>query len=171
LQPLGSETESITAVACSPDARWLVGGTAVGRVSLYDLASSAHHPLFNGQTWIEFVGFSSDSRQILFSTNGRMRIAEIERELDGEPRLVTGAGSLELSAHHATFTPDNLWLAATGDQGDLWFHRAFDDRWVYVATGIAKLSQAVFSQDGSQLVATDPSGRALVVDMRAPAFR
>ncbi|MGH9886827.1 MAG: WD40 repeat domain-containing protein, partial [bacterium] len=170
LEPLGSETDSITSIACSPDARWLVVGTAVGRVSLYDLASGARHQLFNGDTWIEFVGFSSDSRQILFSTNGRMRIAGIEREPDGEPRLVRGRGALELSAHFAAFSPDNTWLAATGDQGDLWFHRASDDRWVYVATGIAKLSQAVFSLDGTQLVATDPSGRALVVDMRAPAF-
>ncbi|HSR98054.1 MAG TPA: WD40 repeat domain-containing serine/threonine-protein kinase, partial [Kofleriaceae bacterium] len=132
LQPLGSETDSITSLACSPDARWLIVGTAVGRVSLYDLASGARHRVFNGDTWIEFAGFSSDSRQILFSTNGRMRIAGIEREPDGEPRLVRGPGSLELSAHFAAFSPDNAWLAATGDQGDLWFHRASDDRWVYV---------------------------------------
>jgi hypothetical protein len=31
--------------------------------------------------------------------------------------------------------------------------------------------QGAFTGDGAQYVATDPSGRALVVDMHAPAFR
>jgi eukaryotic-like serine/threonine-protein kinase len=171
LRALGVETEAITSLACSPDERWLVVGTAIGRISLHDLTTGAHHAIFNAQTWIEFVGFSSDSRQILFSTNGRMRIAEIGHDPDGEPRLVAGRGALELAAHYAVFSPDNAWLAATGDQGDLWFHRAADDRWVYLPTGIAKLSQGMFSEDGLHFVATDPSGRALLVDMHAGVFR
>jgi len=171
LRTLGAETDAITALACSPDARWLVVGTAVGTISLYDLTTRTRTPIVNAETWIEFVGFSADSRQIAFSTNGRMQIAEIDRGPSGAPRLTTGPGRLALSAHYATFSPDNVWLAATGDHGDLWFHRAADDRWVYVTTGIAQLLQGLFSGDGSQFVATDPSGRGLVIDMHAAAFR
>jgi hypothetical protein len=53
---------------------------------------------------------------------------------------------------------------------DLWFHRAADDHRVYLATGIAKVSPAAFSDDGAQFVAPDPAGRALVVDMTALAL-
>jgi len=104
LRPIGVETEAITSLACSPDARWLVVGTAVGRIVLHDLTTGAHHAIFSAQTWIEFVGFSSDSRQILFSTNGRMHLAEIEHEPDGEPRVGAGRGARELAAHHAAFS-------------------------------------------------------------------
>ena len=169
LRALGAETDGITALACSPDGHWLVVGTATGTISLYDLAARARTAIVNAETWIEFAGFSSNSEQIMFSTNGRMQIAAIDRTPDGAPRL--GATSrLALPAHFATFSPDNAWLAATGDHGDLWFHRTADDRWVYATTGIAQLSQGMFSADGAQFVATDPSGRALVVDMHAPAF-
>jgi WD40 repeat protein len=170
LRSLGTETDAITALACSPDGHWLVVGTAVGAISLYDLATRARTAVVNAAAWIEFVGFSSDSRQIAFSTSGRMQIAEIGRGPDGAPQL-RGPGRIALPAHYATFSPDNAWLAATGDHGDLWFHRAADDRWVYVATGIAPLLQGLFSGDGAQYVATDPSGRALVIDMHAAAFR
>lgn len=108
---------------------------------------------------------------IAFSTSGRMQIAEIDRGPSGSPRLDTGPARIALPAHCATFSPDNAWLAATGDHGDLWFHRASDDRWVYITTGIAQLLQGLFSGDGSQFVAADPSGRALVIDMHAAAFR
>jgi WD40 repeat protein len=169
LRALGTETDAITSLACSPDGRWLVVGTAVGTISLYELATRVRTPIVNVETWIELVGFSSDSRQIMYSTNGRLQIADLDRAPDRAPRL--GAERVALPAHHATFSPDNAWLAATGDHGDLWFHRTADDHWVYFTTGIAQLSQGMFSEDGAQYVATDPSGRALVVDMHAPGLR
>ncbi|HMG23503.1 MAG TPA: hypothetical protein VK607_19350, partial [Kofleriaceae bacterium] len=97
---------------------------------------------------------------IAFASNGRLRVAAIDGSRD----------VIELPAHAAAFAPDGAWFAAIGDGGDVWFHRAADDHWVYLATGVVKISPAAFSDDGRYFVATDPGGRALLVDMKSTAF-
>ena len=146
--------------ALGTQSRWTVRSATQGSVRLYDLMTRQLASTFSAASWIEFVGFSADSTSIAISSNGRLRIAPI----DGSD------GGIELPAHYASFSPDQRWFAAIGDQGDVWFHRA-DGRWVYLATGIAKIPFATFSDDGARFVATDPAGRALLVDMHAAAFQ
>jgi len=81
-----------------------------------------------------------------------------------------GRPVIALGALLRMFCPDNRWFAAISDHGDRWFHRAAEDRRVHLPTGIAKVSPAAFSDDGRQCVASDPGGRALVVDMTSAAF-
>jgi WD40 repeat protein len=161
LVPLAPPGEPITALACARDGRQLVVGTAGGNVRLYDVTTRQPLATFSAASWIEFIEFSADSRSIAISSNGRLRVVAI----DG------GRDLLALPARHAAFSPDGAWFVAIGDQGDVWFHRAADDRWVYLATGVAKVSPAAFSDDSRYFVATDPGGRALLVDLSSAAFR
>jgi WD40 repeat protein len=161
---IAREPEPITSIACAPDARWLAVGTGRGHVQLYDVVSHAHHTAWSAPSWIEQVVFSPDGARLAISTNGRVHLVE----LAGDARASRWRG-LELEARFAAFSPDGAWLAAAGDRGELWLYRAADDRWRYLATGGAQLSQAVFSADSAQLVATDPGGRAIAIDMTAIA--
>ena len=72
---------------------------------------------------------------------------------------------------HCVFSPDSTWFAAVGEHGGIWFNRRGDRRWVYLATGTARVSFGYFSDDGDRFIATEPSGRVLLVDMRAAIFR
>ncbi|HEY0482915.1 MAG TPA: hypothetical protein VGD37_35580 [Kofleriaceae bacterium] len=76
-----------------------------------------------------------------------------------------------LAVHHFSFSPDSRWFAAVCDHGGIWFNQRGDSRRVYVSTGTTRLSFGYFSADGRRFLATDASGRALIVDLRANGFQ
>jgi eukaryotic-like serine/threonine-protein kinase len=169
---LATETARISSLACSRDGRWVAIGTAAGIVRLHDLRARTSEVIIQGPSGIGFLAFSRDSQSLAVSTARQF----ILRAVATTP-LDAAAGNagarwkpIEMSSKYVAFSPDNRWLALTGDRGEIWFYRRSDEHWVHLSVGTARVQNGMFSEDGATFVATDASGRALLVDMRAHMF-
>jgi WD40 repeat protein len=169
---LGTETARISALACSRDGRWLAIGTVAGIVRLHDLRARTSELIIQAPSGIGFLIFSRDSQSLAVATAGKFILhAVATTPLDAS---AGDAGDrwkqIEMSSKYVAFSPDNRWLALTGDRGEIWFYRRSDDRWFHLSVGTARIPNGMFSEGGATFVATDSSGRALLVDMRANMF-
>jgi WD40 repeat protein len=176
LRKLGKEASSIVTANRSSDSRWLAVGTAGGVARLYDLATGEPTTVRRAASKIDFVELSPDSRELVVAADGKLVTIAIERARDGRARH--GAGDramrwheIELATRFIAFSPDNKWFAATCDHGDIWFYQRELDHWIYLSTGTANVPFGRFSDDSLQFAASDASGRALLVDMRAGMFQ
>jgi WD40 repeat protein len=160
---LGSEPDRIASAVCSSDGRWLALGSVRGAVRLYDLSTGTSEVIVRGEPWIGALSFSPDSRSLGIVTANKVILYPT-------PGTLGARREIDLAARHLAFSPDGAWLALTCDHGELWFYRRRDDHWVYLSLGTARIPLGLFSEDGASFAATDSSGRALLVDMRAHVF-
>jgi WD40 repeat protein len=172
LSLLGTETGTITAAACSNDSRWLAVGTSGGVVRLYDLSTRRSSTILSNALRIPNLVFSRDSTSLAIATRNKVFLSSIAESSSAPavPRWGTAWQEIELPHGFIAFSPDNNWLAITWGQDGIWFYRRSDNHWVYLSVGPAKVSYGRFSDDGIFFVATDVSGRALLIDMRTSTF-
>jgi eukaryotic-like serine/threonine-protein kinase len=169
---LGTETARMSSVACSPDGRWLAVGTAGGTVRLHDLRARTSEVIIQAPSWIGFLTFSRDSQSLAVATANKVILRAVATApLDATAdRAGARWNEIDLFARFVAFSPDNRWLALTGDRGEIWFYRRSDGRWFHVSAGTGRVPYGMFSEDGASFAASDSSGRALLVDMRATMF-
>jgi WD40 repeat protein len=160
---LGSEPDRVASAVCSYDGRWFALGTVRGAVRLYDLSTGTSEVIVRGEPWIGVLNFSPDSRSLGIVTGNKVI-------LHPTPGTPGARREIDLAARSIAFSPDGGWLALTADHGEVWFYRQRDDHWVYLSLGTARIPLGVFSDDSASFVATDSSGRALLIDMRAKVF-
>ncbi|HEU4734231.1 MAG TPA: serine/threonine-protein kinase [Kofleriaceae bacterium] len=176
MRQLGKESASIMAAARSSDARWLAVATSQGVVRLYDLATGQATAILHTPSSVEFVAFSPDSQELVVATDEHIVAVATASPLarrtwppPGQPAIRWH--EIGLAPRFGGFSPDNRWFTMTCDHGDLWFYRRDEDRWVYLPTGSSNVSFGKFSEDSAYFTASDASGRALLIDMHADAFR
>jgi WD40 repeat protein len=169
---LGHEVGLINSVAASPDDRWLVTATSEGVLRRYDLATRQVSTYRSPHPSSQFLYFSPDSSTLAVVTDKTISAIEMPHG-SGSPSsaLPWAWNQLDVAVGHCVFSPDSMWFAGVGEHGGIWFNRRGERRWVYLATGTARVSFGQFSDDGNRFVATEPSGRVLQVDMRAAIFR
>jgi WD40 repeat protein len=173
---LGKETTPMASVAISHDSRWLAIGTTRGIVHLYNLITREVSTHRSPRPWIEFLAFSPDSKELAIATDKSVNQIALPRSIirtefdTNDSTMMWRWNEIELSVRYFSFSPDGKWFAATCDHGGVWFNRRGDNHWIYRSTGTARVAFGYFSEDGTQFVATDVSGRALIVDMRARMF-
>jgi hypothetical protein len=85
-------------------------------------------------------------------------------------RVLAPRQEFEIVSSTVALSPDNTWIAMASSDGDLWFYRHHDRRWVYRSIGSGRARVGRFSSDGTYFATNDTNGRALVVDMRASVF-
>jgi WD40 repeat protein len=168
---LGTEPGTIKAAACSNDSRWLAVATSGGVVRLYDLSTRHSSTILSNAPTIGHLSFSRDSTSLAIATRNKVLLSSIAESsrASAAPRWGAAWQEAELSHAFISFSPDNHWLATTCDDG-IWFYRRSDNHWVYLSVGPAKVSTGRFSDDGIYFIATDGSGRALMIDMRTSTF-
>ncbi|HET7503288.1 MAG TPA: WD40 repeat domain-containing serine/threonine-protein kinase [Kofleriaceae bacterium] len=176
LRQIGKEAAAIMLAARSSDARWLAVATSQGVVRLYDLVTHQASTILHTASWVDFVTFSPDNKELVIATDERMVAVATAAPLAPRAEAVAGEPALRwrevgLAARFGAFSPDNKWFAITCDHGDIWFYRRHDDRWLYLPTGATNVSFGRFSDDGAYFTASDASGRALLIDMHADPFR
>jgi eukaryotic-like serine/threonine-protein kinase len=171
---LGIEADRITFAVCSYDAKWLAVGTVRGVVRLYNLLNRESSIILTAETWIDSMMFSRDNASLAVATKNKViLLSMIEAPVQqSSPNGGVPWQEVDLSVRYVTFSPDSnsTWLAVTCDHGDVWFYRRRDNHWVYLSVGTAKVGFGKFSDDGAYFSASDSSGRALLIDMRAKTF-
>jgi WD40 repeat protein len=175
LRFLDQQTDPVYAAVCSPDSRWLAIGTSHGIVQLYDIVTRESFTVFADRSWIDFLMFSPDSKQLAISTADEVILKPVATPDDYRTREVpensdTRWYRVKLPVRHMAFSPDGRWFAATGENGRVWFYRRADNHWIHLSVGTARVSFGKFSEDSAYFAASDPSGRALLVDMHAKIF-
>lgn len=164
---------SLTAVALSPDRRYLALGTQAGELLVRDLGRGDVHRLSGHSSWIHALAFveigaTGEPRLLSASRDGVVRAwpfpwASATREPAAELR-----GPGEDSAV-AGFSPDRRYLATGHASGHV---RVFDTRSRTsreLAGAQARISNVAFSPDGDWLVATDIHGAVFRWRMSEPA--
>jgi WD40 repeat protein len=174
LSHLGKESAPIFSVATSYDSRWLAIGTSRGIVHLYNLATREVSTIPGYRPWIEFLAFSPDSRELAIATDKRISLTAlpelmIDHTSGTSDHINWHWKEVALSVGHFAFSRDGRWFGTTSDHG-IWFNRREDNHWIYVLIGTTRVSSGSFSEDSMSFIATDTSGRALVVDMNASIF-
>ena len=172
LRYLGHEPGLINSVAASPDARWLVTATSEGVLRRYDIATRLVSTYRSPHPSSQFLIFSPDSTTLAVVTDKTISLIATPPTGAAAPAAPPWTwNQVDAAVGHCVFSPDSMWFAAVGERGGIWFNRRGDRRWVYLATGTARVSFGYFSDDGNRFIATEPSGRVLLVDMRAAIFR
>lgn len=121
LLPLPSPADGVTALAVSPDGRWLSagGGWADRRVHLWDLQSLTERNFHGHHGWITGLAFSPDSQALAsVGTDRTLRIWSVP----GGDELRSFQGSLDRLVSVA-WAPDRPILVTGGEEGTL---RAWD---------------------------------------------
>jgi WD40 repeat protein len=177
LRYLGKGPGAINSVAASPDSEWVVTADAGGVVRMYDTTTrhvvAFQSPLPSSQ----YLLFSPDGTTLGIATNRTVSLMSPPSppgaaEPPTAPDLPAWTWDrVGLAVHHFTFSRDSRWFAGVCDHGGIWFNHRGDARWIYVSTGTTRISFGYFSADGTRFVATDASGRALIVDLRANGFQ
>jgi WD40 repeat protein len=161
LSYLGKEPSSFVTATCSDDSTWLAVATSKGTVRLYNLMTRESMTIANSQ-WISYLAFSPDSHELAIVTESKVIVVAVPA-----PDL---AYEIDVKARSVALSPDGKWLAMTCEHGDIWFYRRADDHFVYLSTGSGNIPFGRFSGDGQHFTAADRDGRALLIDMHAPAF-
>jgi len=177
LRYLGQGPSALNSAAASRDARWLVTATSGGVVRMYD-TTTRHVAMFQSpHPSSEFLLFTPDGTTLAVATARTISLMSPPSPPDrpaAAPARDVPAWTwdrIDLAVHHFTFSSDSQWFAGVCDRGGIWFNHRGDSRWVYVSTGTTRISFGYFSADGTRFLATDTSGRALIVDMKASVFR
>ena len=167
---LGSEPEQINSIATSPDSRWLAIANARGTVRMYNLVTRQFVMFESPRPSSEFLEFAPDNSVLAIATDSTISLRPLPCAPEAGPGPRWTWHDIDLAVHHFTFSPDGMWFAGVCDHGGIWFSRRGEARWKYFSTGSTRISFGYFSPDSSQFVATDISGRALIIDVRPDMF-
>jgi hypothetical protein len=168
---LGTDSP-ILSVDVSPDGRWIATADDKSTIRLHDVAKSRVSTFHISRPGNEDLGFSADGAFLAVATRQSLYMLSVPAMIDGIPEPLRPAGEwrwreVPLSVRFLNFSPDNRWFAATSFYGGIWINRRGTQRWTYISTGTTNLTFCSFSADSHRLVVTDPTGRALVVDMQS----
>jgi WD40 repeat protein len=164
LRQLATEVEPIAHVAISGDARWIALGTSRGSVHVYELATGRAAGTWTFPVGIELVAFAPDSAQLGVATQKGVSLVA----MTGTPSAARSVAPLAAGA--LAFSRDNRWLAILCDDESLWFYDRNLDHWHFLSLGSGHLGSGRFSDDSARFIATDATGRSLVIDMRTSTF-
>ncbi|HEY0189548.1 MAG TPA: WD40 repeat domain-containing protein, partial [Kofleriaceae bacterium] len=76
-----------------------------------------------------------------------------------------------VDAAQVTYSSDLAWLAVTCENGDIWFYRRHDGRWIYRSVGTARIVSGEFSPDSTMFATADVTGKVQLFDMTASSLR
>jgi len=144
---LGEDLDYITALAFSPDGRWLATGTRHGSVSLWEVASGQERRV---------VGHFSDAiTTILFNPQGKWLAVSSHKglrvwEIDSGKEITSSFGN-DLFFAAIALSPDGRELAAAG-MGNIVLLEAPGRRWGRALGGLSLGSESIaISRDGHWL--------------------
>ena len=153
----------------SRDGRWLAVESRKGALRLYDAHTWELRADLVGFADIRTFRFSPGGDRLAIATRTSVQLIDVAHVLQGGSPMERTAGmpwnKLDNSVTSLAFSGDRKWLAMTDETGAIWFYSFDRGTWVCEVVSRGQIVAGNFSGDTRHFVATDPSGRVLLIDM------
>jgi len=161
------KSQSLSAIAFSPDSRWLALGDSAGAARLEEVTSGTEGPILQHPGPVLGLAFSQDGRWL--ATIDEDGTARIWDAISGKERLAVPSRGVEYV--HMAFAPDGRRLATGGADG---IGRIWDASYGLEQLQVSEFEEAAgraaqvnglsFSPDGRWLATAHTSGVAVIWD-------
>lgn len=174
LQFEAEHPENITALAISPDGRYLASGTGVNEdaIRIWDLDTGSETPaqvIEDHLAWICWLQFAPDGRLVSSSGDQTVRVWEMNEGRFGQSQVLLGN---EDEIYSLSVSSDGTELVSGCKDGWIRFYnlentRSHAQHKVYPLQDESRFPGMSFSADGEALVTLGPEGQMVLIDAKS----